>query len=266
MHYGAAYLIGQLGGTADSRTAPTFTLSGSQAETLGKALGNDARGCYFSACTSLVDAICGLQNGLYTWATVKCYYSVFYALHSLLAVDGHCLFYLKKPSGKIGTPFWITSRSGSSPAKAGKSSGTHQIVLSRFKVEYPNHRLGSQPIMAQSALDWLMERRVESNYTTPRFLEPDVPKHFRKVEEIGIRKALGIYVGDDRDLYLFDSDHAMLAYPLRALMDVGGYLQNQLNWVIEEDAASFLGSKCRDAAGAITPLTNFFDTLAHLPV
>lgn len=187
----------------------SFSLTDRVASQLALALGADAVDNYYSAAVSIGDAISGINRQFFSWATVKLYYSVFYALRSLLALDGHCLFH-------VGTkPKWIRATPGAQPIPAAKS--THLTVLNYFEKNYPSHLLISQPIGTDSALRWLYDKRVEANYTNDGFGEPDIPEHLERIMSIGVRLAVEAYLSDSGNSYLFDADHAILALPLKAL-------------------------------------------------
>ena len=63
-----------------------------------------------------------------------------------------------------------------------------------------------------------MARREEANYTRPRFCEPSAPPHLAHIASAGVRKSVNSYLDDD--LYMFDADHAMIAFPLAAIREV----------------------------------------------
>jgi hypothetical protein len=58
-----------------------------------KALEEDAKDYYFSGLLSFVEALRGPPCGLSSWATVKLYYSVFYTLRAILALNEVAIFY-----------------------------------------------------------------------------------------------------------------------------------------------------------------------------
>lgn len=195
------------------------------------ALNKDAADSYYSAAVSVGDAIAGINRGFFSWATVKLYYAVFYALQSLLALDGQCLFHIAKK------PKWIRSLPGAQPIKADKN--THLSVLSYFEKNYPHHLLLSQAIGADPPLRWLYDKRVDANYTNSGFGEPEPPEHFERIISIGSRRAIEAYLSDSGLIYTFDPDHAMLAFPLKTLeLTRQKLISNGLQ--IEEERTRFL--------------------------
>lgn len=103
-----------------------LALTAAHAATLSNALREDAKDYHFSACVTLVEAIRGLTAGLYTWSTVKLYYSVFYGLRGILALEAHCIFYVAQ------TAFRITAAAGESPVTI--KGPTHRSVLRLYEM------------------------------------------------------------------------------------------------------------------------------------
>jgi hypothetical protein len=261
MPNGAQYVNGLLGLNPDKPTRASFVLSASHAATLRSILEADAGDHFYAACTSLVDAIRGLEAGFYTWATVKCYYSVFYSLRTLLALDGVCIVYVPQPD-KI-SEYWIDASPGAILRTESRARGTHKLTLHVFERKYPTHHLLSNPIETVPPLTWLIEKREESNYRRTRFQEPQSPDHFAEVEKNGVRRLLREYVADEADVYTFQKDHAMLAYPVAAIRDAGGALRARLGNVrFHAEELAFLVDGCCDSDGSITPLTSIFRDLA----
>lgn len=225
-----------------------FTLSATSAAQLEVALNADAIDSYYSANVSLGDALAGINRRFFSWATVKLYYTVFYSLRALMALDGHCLFHIGS------APKWIQAIGGSQPSKAAKSS--HLAVLQYFEKNYPHHPLMAQPIGLDLPLVWLRDRRVEANYTNRGFGEPHAPEHFEQVELTGVRQAIEAYLAD-RGEYLFDPDHAMLAFPLKALQLTGREMVRK-KLELEEGRSRFLQTVAfKDKMGPIAKLQDF---------
>ncbi len=110
MHRAGTLLINLLGPGCNRKTATARALNASEAAILASALRDDARDYYYSACSTLAAAIQGLNSRLYTWSTVKLYYSVFYALRADLAIRGYCIFHVNSSS------LWVQAAAGSMPA------------------------------------------------------------------------------------------------------------------------------------------------------
>ena len=202
----------------------------------------------------MVDGLRGLHCGFYTWATVKLYYSVFYSLRAALAADRICVFYVKT------TPYWISCAVGENGVKG--SGTTHIFVLQLFAKLNPTHSFVTQKIDSEPALDWIIAKRLASNYHVARFTEPLAPVHFRHVETYGIRRLVIAYLGDRAGIYTFDKDHAMLSLPLASLVYASAVAKGLRAVRIATEELAVLTSECRDDAGPLTQMASFFRDFA----
>ncbi|WP_186132867.1 hypothetical protein [Burkholderia gladioli] len=235
--------------TAPNGKLSTIALNAAQAVALRHALNRDATDYVYSGVVSIGDAVQAIERALFTWATVKLYYAVFYMTRALLASHGTAIFY-------DGTkPYSWDSVAGAMAVK--KDGPTHKVVLTSFKTVLPTSPLLSQPIGAEPALDWLMKRREEVNYATPRFSEPSAPAHFDLIARTGVRKSVSAYLRDDSFLYAFDPQHAILAFPIEALKMVlkprptGG-----VGITLTENDRKYLAGLYIDKAGPIADAVN----------
>lgn len=222
-------------------------LTGAEATSLEQALYEDAREYYFSAALSFVEALRGPQQEFYTWATVKLYYSVFYALRSILALHGWCVFYVE------GSCYYLKAIPGET-ATSGEQS-THKSVLKCFGKSL--HHLGLlTPIGLRQELapNWLMRLREEANYKNGRFYEPDPPPHFRKASQLGARKLIAMYLEPKNYFLAFDEEHAIISFPLAALRCAAQeFSRLHLDPLAEEDVAT-LQHHCIDKSGPLDKL------------
>lgn len=147
----------------------------------------------------------------------------------------------------------LFAQAGSSPTKL--DGTTHKVVLSRFSNINPHHFILSQDIDLINPFDWLMARREEANYKNARFWEPLAPAHFCKIESGGLRPHVKEYCGSDYTLYLFDKDHAMLAYPLHVIRVVVTLLKSNGISLSDEDIKQLKSYLC-DKSGPIPELHN----------
>lgn len=255
-HRSAVYLsalLRPLAGTSSNQW-PTAVrahhLTAAEAASLQQALCEDAREYYFSAILSFVEALHGPPQKLYTWATVKLYYSVFYALRSILALHGWCVFYIARPGNKTSC-FYIKAAS-SATARDGAQS-THKAVLKCFSDNLQHLGLLA-PIGLVSAPDWLMHLREEANYKNSRFYEPEPPPHFEEVSRRGVRKVVAEYLEPKNDFLAFDPDHAIIAFPLAALRLAAREFSGHHLHALEEDDIATLLHHCTDMAGNLDSL------------
>lgn len=209
MHQAQSYVDGHLKTVVPSGKLSTVALNAAQAVALRQALSRDAADYAYSGMVSIGDAVQAIEKSLFTWATVKLYYAVFYMTRALLAAHGTAIFY-------DGTkPYSWESIAGAMAVK--RDGPTHKVVLASFGAVLPTSPLLSQPIGVEGVLDWLMKRREEVNYTNPRFSEPNAPAHLDLIARTGVRKSVSAYLRDDSFLYAFDPQHAILAFPIEAL-------------------------------------------------
>ena len=79
-------------------------LSANDAAAFAAALQDDARDAIYSGALSITEAIQGLDRQLYSWTTVKLYYSVFYLARASLALHGVGVVYQDR------TPYtWVAN-------------------------------------------------------------------------------------------------------------------------------------------------------------
>lgn len=244
MHKTQTYIVGTLfTGTPSAATVQAHVINRAEATQISNYLQNDALSYIYSATVTVGDAIRGIRQNLFTWATVKLYYATFYSCRALLALDDISIFY-------VGSrPFSIEARAGKSPQR--KKGQTHKVVLDEFESQGVVSRLISQPIEYISPLDWLMNKREEANYRLAKFKEPNVPEHFQKIVDLDVRQALTAYLQDSSKIYLFDPDHAMVSYPLTTLQYAYDKLRGFNNLNFTDSEIRYLCSLFRDNRGPI---------------
>ena len=244
------YIAGLFPSGTGRTTVRAKVLTPSEALNLANALRADAVDLYYSGWISFLDALNGIRKFFYTWATVKLYYSVFYSFRSSLALDDFCAFHVGRPH------YIVLARPGETPVSC-TDSGTHKVVLKSFQDRNPNHLLVSQKIGLDEAVDWLIEKREIANYSNPRFTEPDSSQEFNFIISCGIRKTLNTYLGEKSSLYMFDPDHAIVAFPLRALQLTGDQLLAAVRTLgVAADEEMFLKSCARDDSGYLSQLVS----------
>jgi hypothetical protein len=213
-------------------------LTAAEANALQGCLGADASALIVSSAVSIVDAIRGLQNGFFSWATVKLYYSLFYSLRAILSQNRYCVVY-------EGTkPRTVQAIAGGRCEKA--KGNTHNVVIAHFCSSLPGHWLLSQEIALLSPPIWLMRLREQANYGA-KFWEPECPSHFERVMASGIRQSMSSYLNDR--MLAFDSDHAALAYPLQAFVEARARANP-----MDEPEAEFIRTRARDSKGPLSEL------------
>jgi hypothetical protein len=242
-HQAQAYISTLIPGTTPVSATKSRVLTLREANSLLNYLRSDALSYIYSAIVSIGDATVSLRKELFTWATVKLYYATFYAFRASLALDSICIFYIGQK------PYALEVNPGKAPAR--REGQTHKIVLEEFRKRQPEHFLLSQQIALKDPLDWLVDKREEANYRNARFCEPNVPKHFEKIINYGLRQSIKVYLRDSSDLYVFDPDHAILAYPLRSLQLVYKKMLTVPNFHLKDDEVKYLCQLFHDQNGPI---------------
>lgn len=188
-----------------------FNLDVAQASLLQQDLHHDAKDFYYKGTLSICEAINAISRSLFSWATIKLYYSVFYFLRASLASQNIAVLRHKRY-------FYLYVNPGELPQGApGRSNSTHESVLA-----IANKALKASDILLSNTIDgkgaylWLKEKRERVNYQEREFHEPDFPDFW---EEIANHDDLAVliknYMEDKNFVYCFQEDHACLALPIK---------------------------------------------------
>ena len=253
-----SYISGLFSPGASKTVVRSRMLTPVEAASLNGGLRADAADYYYSGWISFLDAVQGINRGFYTWATVKLYYTVFYAFRTSLALDDICTFHVGK------SQYTVIARAGAMPTSC-TDRGTHKAVMKAFQRRNPNHPLVSQQIELQDAVDWFIEKRETANYGQARFSEPNCGVEFDYALSNGLRRAINAYVEEATLLYVFDPDHAIVAYPLRALDLIGAQLVAVGLVGLTKDEQGFLKSNARDSSGSLSALLSEMRRLNLVP-
>lgn len=245
MHRAQSFADCALAGMS-GRAISTRTLTAHEAVAFASSLQDDARDAFYSGVLSIGEAIQGLNRQLYSWTTVKLYYSVFYLVRAALGLYGTGIIYWDR------TPYAWTAAAGEKPIK--RSGTTHKAVLDAFKHYRSGSVLLSQSIGPMDSFDWLMTKRESVNYKVPKFCEPNAPSHFESVVKNGVRRLVSAYIADQSHLYTFDPDHAMLAFPVATLKTFLADLKTLSVRGIPPQDVAYLASQAFDKKG---PLPEF---------
>jgi uncharacterized protein (UPF0332 family) len=242
-----SYISGLFAGGASKAAVRSRVLTALEAAAIVNALRADAADYYYSAWISYLDALRGIDRGFFTWSKVKLYYSLFYAFRASLALDDFCIFHVGR------SHYTVFVSAGGAPVSC-TDPGTHKAVMRAFQRQNPNHSLLSQQIDLQDAIDWFIEQREKANYGQARFSEPDCDSEFYYIVENGGRKTINGYIEEPSTMYVFDPDHAMVAYPLRALSLIGDLMLAAGVATPNDEEQTFLASSARDRAGSLSSI------------
>lgn len=195
-----------------------LTLTSNQVLVLAPYLIEDGKDLYYKGLLSLCEAIQSMRRHLFSWATVKAYYSIFYLLRSSLALKGYgivrnkCLYLLQIQTG--GRPLKKSSRN---------YRNDHLCMISLYRDMYAGSDiLQSNNIDGNNPYEWMMERRNQVNYRQRQFHDPEPPDFLQlianKIESNDFDHLITSYVDDTSYLYCFQPEHACLALPIRRLL------------------------------------------------
>lgn len=195
-----------------------LTLTSQQSLALTPFLIEDGIDFYYKGLLSLCEAIHSMSRHLFSWATVKSYYSIFYLLRSSLAANGYgivrnkCLYLLPIQTG--AKPIKKSSK---------KYRNDHLCVISVYQDLYSTSDiLQSNTIDDINPYEWMMERRNQINYRQRQFHDPGPPYFLQgiaqRIDSNSFDQLISTYVDDRNYLYCFQPDHACLALPIRRLL------------------------------------------------
>lgn len=200
-------------------------LDKSQASLLDSELRDDAKDLYFKGLLSLFEALKSVNEKLFSWATIKFYYSVYYFLRCTMAVNGVALIRQK-------SLYYLKAIDGESPVSKGnkKYNTDHSGTINYFIDLFSSDILLSQSIDTTNVYDWLMNKREQINYRERQFNEPNHATFWNSiVEQIdkgGFEKLLKDYI-QDKFVLCFQEEHAILAIPLKRAILTKDKLDNE---------------------------------------
>jgi uncharacterized protein (UPF0332 family) len=179
-------------------------------------LKNDSKHFFFKGVFSLLESLNSIENNLYSWTTVKIYYSVFYLLRASLATKGVGLFRWGRDA------FYL----GYDKPKFQKMDGLHKsdhkgVIFLQQKYYSTSDNLLQSKVEGEIPYYWLMDKREFVNYKHKTFKEPDAPEFWKKIKETITQKDINylidLYLNDTTLSFCFDEEHSILATPLQRL-------------------------------------------------
>ena len=196
----------------------SFILTVPQAFLLSSDLIEDSKNFYFKGVLGLFEAIKSIEAGLFSWGTIKLYYSIYYFLRSTLALNGVAIVRQK-------SLYYLKVASGEGPVKksAKRYNSDHSGTINHFiDLFSASDELLSQVIDDTNAYDWLMQRREQVNYRERTFNEPNYSMFWEyiavQIQNGNLERLVNDYVQDNYVL-CFQEENAPLAIPLkRALL------------------------------------------------
>lgn len=192
-----------------------YNLTIQNATDLNNSLRLDAKDLYYKGLLSITEAIFNLDKGLYSWATVKLYYSIFYLLRCSLACRNIAIMRYQRDL------YYITVHKGESFKKAPVNQD-HKAVIELFQLLFEeSDALQSNTIEDKNSYLWIMEKREEVNYKDREFHEPNPPYFFSEIDRLfaneGMERVIHKILNDEF-LLCFQEEYATLAVPLKRLI------------------------------------------------
>jgi hypothetical protein len=212
-----------------------YILTKPDASKLATDLLDDSIDLYFKGLLSLTEALSSINQRLFSWSTIKLYYSVYYFLRSSLASKGYGLIRRK-------SLFLIKAFEGEKPQKKSnrKYNTDHEGTINYFQDTFSDSDiLLSNNIDEKSSYLWIMEKRDQINYRERKFNEPDCSDFWdyinQQVEKNLLSDLIEKYINDNY-IYCFQENHAALAIPIKRAILTHVDLNNKFeNRIIEND-------------------------------
>lgn len=203
-------------GNVRPRDILAISLSQGQINNFENHLKNDSKHYFFKGVFSLLEALNSIENNLFSWATVKIYYSVFYLLRASLAIKGIGLYRHQRDA------FYIGYDKPEFQKMDGNHKSDHKGVIFLQQKYYSNSdQLLQSQLENRIPYYWLMEQREYVNYKHKTFTEPNAPIFWEEINKILIQKDINylieIYLNDTSLSFCFDKNHSILATPLQRL-------------------------------------------------
>lgn len=222
-----------------------FSLDKTKSFAYSNSLKEDANDLFYKGCLSLAEGINGFKNRQYSWAVIKCYYSVFYMLKADLALKDYGLIRHK-------AIYYLEARDGASPITKGRKgvnrtnySGDHKSAINYYKDLFSGTDiLLSQNISGLNAYEWLMKKREQINYQERYFNEPNSPAFLSFIDNQIKAGNFGQIIKDiveDSYIKTFQPEYATLAIPIkRAILTRQNFANNTGTLFISKDKEVFV--------------------------
>ena len=216
------------------------TLTQVQAQQLHSALGTEVTEYYYKSILSLIEAIEALREDLYSWTTVKLYYSAYYSTKAYLLLYDYAILRAERRL------YYIKARPGEAFVKCTNTTD-HKAAFELLCKFFPGDYLLSNTVDSISAYDWIMSKREEVNYRDISFHEPNPPEFWETINHelcsASVLELIDRLVHDSSGLYCFQADYAILGVPLKRLeLTVSSMKAIGLFTPLSEDRRSYISN------------------------
>ena len=186
-----------------------------QANDLSELLEEEILYYYYKALLSYAESIPAIENRLFSWATVRLYYSVFYAIKSFLASKNVAIVRAERRL------FYIEAKENSYFKRCDDNTDHKGTILTFCKLFGGNDILLSNNIEDITVYQWMMNKREEINYKDIEFHDPNPPEFWNEINkyivENGVSRLIDVLVADNW-IYCFQEDFAVLGIPTKRLL------------------------------------------------
>lgn len=203
-----------------------ISLSSDKVNDLIEDLKSDSKNCFFKALYSLCEALSNVEKGNYSWSIVKIYYSSFYFIRCILAIENYSII-------KCRGVFILKLDIGEKPYQLDGRGGEHPQIIAKYK-----QLIGSKDPLLSNTIegdgntyiyDYLKEMREIVHYREPFFREPknDFFENFSDLDEF--REKVKYYFNDETMEFCFQKPYCLLSAPMFLLNHTNKALSNFLN-------------------------------------
>lgn len=190
-------------------------LTKQQAEVLGQLLEDEIESYYYKALLSYMESIPALERNLFSWATVRLYYSVFYAIKAYLACKHIAILRAERRL------FYVKAKENEAFKKCEDTTDHKGTILTLCKLFKNSDVLLSNNINGINVYQWMMQKREEVNYRDMNFHDPAPPAFWaticNDIKLQGIKSVVEKLVNDEW-LYCFQDEYAVLGIPTKRIM------------------------------------------------
>lgn len=186
-----------------------------QASDIKNLLADEIASYYYKSLLSYMESIVALNNKLFSWATVRLYYSVFYSIRAYLACQNIAILRAER------NLFYVKAKENENIRKCDDTTDHKGTILTLSKLYKSNDKLLSNKIDDTDVYRWMMKKREEINYKDLDFHDPNAPDFWRilniEIEQKGIKTVVDNMVKDDW-LCCFQDEYAILGIPTKRII------------------------------------------------
>lgn len=186
-----------------------------QADDFAELLESEIASYYYKSLLSYIESLPAIENKLFSWATVRLYYSVFYSIRAFLACENIAILRQRR------SLYYIKAKEGETFKKCEDMTDHKGTILTLCRLFKNLDPLLSNNIENVSAYHWMMKKREEVNYKDIDFHDPNPPEFWETIssemQHQDIKSIVEKLINDNW-LYCFQEEYAILAVPTKRLM------------------------------------------------